>query len=73
MKRTKNIIVSNWFRRGYDEYTVVLQTMSSQQPDLALALAKLEIVEDMFINGNKANRRRIDFIVGADGAVTPAD
>jgi hypothetical protein len=71
MNRTKNVTVSHWFRRGYEEYAQILENMGSAQPDLEKVLEKFSIVEEMFVSGNKANRRKIDFIVGEQGEVKP--
>jgi hypothetical protein len=73
IRRTRNDTVSQWFRRGYDDYALILRIMGSPNPDLALVLEKMRSVEDLFVHGNKANRRTVDFIVGEGGDVTPVD
>jgi hypothetical protein len=69
LSRTRNPTLKNWFRTALEHAIAARSLFAQEQPDAAgQSLSK---AWEYLAQGNKAHRRKTDFIVGPDGTASP--
>ncbi len=67
--RTRNKQVLSWFSIGYEIFTCAWESVRNGSSDLKVISEKIKHSHDMFISGNKVNRRNVNFTINLDGYV----